>query len=92
MVNGVENNTYCAFSAWDVLFKDKEFLRQLIELNNKGITDLQVPLSKFMAEKLSLIFQQNLQNWELDLLISIYQNLNDKINVLKESPSETVIK
>lgn len=87
MVNGTQNNTYCAFSAWDVLFKDTEFLRQLIELNQKGETDLQIPLSKFMAEKLSFIFQQNLQNWKLEMLISIYQNLQDKIAVLKQTPS-----
>lgn len=87
MVNGSENNTYCAFSAWDVLFKDSEFLKQLIELNKKA-TDLQVPLSKFMAEKLSLIFQQNLQDWELELLISVYQNLNEKIDSLKQNPSK----
>ena len=92
MVNGSENNTYCAFSAWEVLFKDEEFLRQLMELNQKGNTDLRIPLSKFMAEKLSLIFQQNLQNWQLDLLISIYLNLNDKINVLKQSPTNTLFK
>ena len=88
MVNGSQNNTYCAFSSWDILFKDKEFLRQLIELNKKGSTDLQIPLSKFMAEKLSLILEQNLQDWELELLISIYQNLNEKIEILKQNPSK----
>lgn len=92
MVNGLENNTFCAFSAWDVLFKDSEFLRQVIELNKKGITDLQVPLSKFMAEKLSLILEQNLQNWNLELLISIYQNLNETINLLKQNHSDIIVK
>ena len=87
MVNGSQNKTKCAFSSWEVLIKDKEFLRQLIELNQKGITDLQIPLSKFMAEKLSLIFERNLQDWQLELLISIYQNLNDKIMTLKENPT-----
>ena len=91
MVNGIDNNTYCAFSSWDVLFKDTEFLKQLIELNQKGITDLQIPLSKFMAEKLSLIFQKNLQNWELKLLISIYQNLNEKIDILRQIPSKSIL-
>ena len=51
MVNGSQNNTYCAFSSWDLLFKDKEFLRLLIELHKIGSTDLQIPLSKFIAEK-----------------------------------------
>lgn len=92
MVNGLENNTFCAFSAWDVLFKDTEFLRQLIELNKKGITDLHDPLSKFMAEKLSLFFEQNLQNWNLELLISLYQNLNETINLLKQNHSDIIVK
>ena len=87
MVNGLQNNTYCAFSAWDVLFKDTEFLRQLIELNTKNITDLQIPLSKFMAEKLSIIFQKDLQNWQLEMLISIYQNLQGTIEILKQTPT-----
>lgn len=84
MVNG--NDIFCAFSAWDVLFKDTEFLRQLIELNAKKTSDLQIPLSKFMAEKLSIIFKNNLENWKLEMLISIYQNLQDKIEILKQNP------
>jgi hypothetical protein len=85
MVNGSDNNSYCAFSAWEILFKEPEFLRQLIELDHTGVTDLQIPLSNFLGEKLSLIFQKNLQNWKLELLISVYQNIQEKIEIIKKN-------
>ena len=83
MVNGTDS--YCAFSAWDILFRQPEFLKQILNLENKGVSDLQIPLSKFMAEKLSSIFQSNLEKWKLELLISIYQGINENIEKLRQN-------
>lgn len=84
MVNGVES--FCAFSSWHILFKNQEFLNKILELKEKT-NDLEIPIAKFLAEKLSLLFEMELQQWAMPYLISLYQGFNESVDQLKSSNS-----
>ena len=79
-------DVFLSLTRWDTLFKDKKFLNELNKLDDKILKQLSMSLSEFLAEKLSEMIKEELNNWSMKKLISTYDSLPKYLEKLnKES-------
>jgi len=88
MVNG--SFTFCAFASWEILFMGNAFLKKLNELKADIKADIDNPLSKFLAERISHRLMEELKLWDIELLLHVNQNINAAILQLAQTQSERI--